>query len=99
MFARIHAVEGTAEQQAEGLRVLRDEILPWLRDSTGYRGVIRLADGEAGRAITITLWATEDDLRESGEAAERLGTLISEGIGTTRHPLAEYEVTLVELEQ
>ena len=99
MFARIHTLDGTAEQQAEGLRVLRDEILPWLRESTGYRGVVRLTDPAKGRTITITLWATEADLRESAEAAERLGGLIASGIGTTRQPIAEYEVTLLELEQ
>ena len=99
MYARIHTLDGTAEQQHEGLRVLRDEVLPWLREITGFRGVIRFADPGHGRTLTITLWATEADLRKSASAAERLGSLISQGIGTTRQPIAEYEVTLFELER
>jgi heme-degrading monooxygenase HmoA len=97
MFARVHTLETSSEQQDVGLRVLHDEVLPWLRESTGFRGVIRLTDQELGKTITMTLWATEEDLRESADAAERIGSLTASGIGATRQPIAEYEVTLLEL--
>ena len=97
MFARVHTLDATAEQQETGLRVLREEVLPWLSESTGFRGVVRLTDPEAGKTITMTFWETEDDLRESADAAERIGALTAVGIGATRHPIAEYEVTMLEL--
>jgi heme-degrading monooxygenase HmoA len=97
VFARVHVHESTPEQQQETLRVFRDEVLPWLRDSTGFRGVIRLTSAAAGKAMTITLWATEDDLRESGEAAERFGQLLAVGTGAIRQPVEDYEISLLEL--
>jgi heme-degrading monooxygenase HmoA len=99
VFARVHTLEATPEQQREGLRVLQDEVLPWLRESTGFRGIVRLTDPERDRTITLTLWATEDDLRESADAAARIGELTASGIGATLLSTEEYEVTLLELER
>ena len=42
MFARVHVLATTPRQQERGLELVRDQLLPWLRDSTGYRGLIRV---------------------------------------------------------
>ena len=44
MFARLHVLSTTPEQSQRGLELVRDQLLPWLRDSTGYRGLIRFTD-------------------------------------------------------
>lgn len=68
MYARLHVLQTTPEQHDHGLEIVRDQLLPWLRDSTGYRGLIRLADPAAGKTLVITLWADEESLRASAEA-------------------------------
>ncbi|CAN5231098.1 hypothetical protein BH18ACT12_BH18ACT12_19150 [soil metagenome] len=47
MFARVHTLETTPEQHDRGLEIVRDQLLPWLRDSTGFIGLVRLADRHA----------------------------------------------------
>src|SRR4051794_35736521 len=42
VFARVHTVETTADGHDRGLELVQ-EILPWLRDCRGYRGMLRLA--------------------------------------------------------
>jgi hypothetical protein len=95
VFARVHTLETTPEGHDRGLELLR-EILPWLRESTGFRGVIRLAAPDRSKSMTITLWADEATMLESAEAAKGLGTLAAEASGSKRIALDDFEVTFFE---
>ena len=96
MFARVHTIETTEEQWAIGLEIIRDEYLPWVRDSTGFRGLIGLIDGEREKGIVITLWADEQALDESATAGDRLSSLAARVSGSTRRSLESFEVALFE---
>lgn len=95
MFARIHTLETTPEGHDRGLELLH-EILPWLRESTGFRGIFRLANADRTKSITITLWADEEAMLESADAAKGLGTLAAEASGSKRISLEDCEVTYFE---
>ena len=97
MYARIHTLESTPEQHEEGLTIIREQLLPWTRDSTGFRGMIGLSDRAAGIDLVITLWADEESLRASEEAGDQFGALTAKVTGATRRGLDDYEVTLFEL--
>jgi hypothetical protein len=97
VFARVHVIQSTPEQQDEGLEIVRDQLLPWLRDSSGYRGLIRLADRVGGKTLVVTLWADEESLQASAEAGNRLTELTMESVGATRLALEQYEATLFDL--
>ena len=97
MFARLHTIETTREQFGFGLDIIRDEYLPWVRDSSGFRGLIGLFDEEQQKAIVITLWADETTLDESAEAGDRLSLLASAACGSTRRSLENFEVALFEV--
>jgi hypothetical protein len=97
VFARVHVIQSTPEQQDEGLEIVRDQLLPWLRDSSGYRGLIRLADRAGGKTLVVTLWADEDSLQASAEAGNRMTELTMESVGATRLALEQYEATLFDV--
>jgi heme-degrading monooxygenase HmoA len=98
VFARLHVLETTPEQNERGLEIVRDQLLPWLRDSSGFRGLLRLSDREGTKTLVITLWADEETLRASAEAGNRLSELTAETTGVTRKALEEYEVTLFDVD-
>ena len=79
------------------MEIVRDQLLPWLRDSSGYRGLIRLADRVGGKTLVVTLWADEESLQASAEAGNRLTELTMESVGATRLALEQYEATLFDL--
>ena len=91
----MHTLETTLEAHDQGLDLLRD-ILPWLRDSTGFRGVLRLSTSDRSKTVVITLWADEAAMRESSESGRGLGALAAELTGSTRLDLEDYEITFVE---
>jgi hypothetical protein len=97
VYARLHVLQTTPEQHDQGLEIVREQLLPWLRDSTGYRGLIRLADREAGKTLVITLWADEESLRASAEAGDQLTELTAETTGAKRLALEQYEATLFDV--
>ena len=98
MFARVHTVETSPEQHDRGLEIVRDQILPWLRDSSGFRGLIRLADRAGGKTLVITLWADEETLRASAASSEQMGSLTISTTGATRLALEDYDVTFFDVE-
>lgn len=97
MFARVHVLEATPEQSEAGLQIFREQLRPWLRDASGYRGLIRLEDKETRRTLVITFWADEDALAASQEAGEQLAELTAENTGVKRLAVELYEATVFDL--
>jgi hypothetical protein len=97
VFARLHALQTTQEQHDLGLEIVRDQLLPWLRDSSGFRGLIRLWNPDVAMTLVITLWADEESLLASAAAGNQLGELTAETVGTTRLALENYEVSLFDV--
>jgi hypothetical protein len=97
VLARLHALQTTPEQHDLGLEIVRDQLLPWLRDSSGFRGLIRLWNPAESKTLVITFWADEVSLRASAEAGNHFGELTAETLGTTRLALEDYEVILFDV--
>ena len=97
MFARVHTLQTTPEQHDRGVELVRDQLLPWLRESTGFRGMIRLADRAAGKTLVVTLWADDESLRASAEVGEKLSSLAAMTTGAKRVALEEFDVTFFDV--
>ena len=94
----MHTLETTEAAHDIGIDVLLDDVLPWLRDSGGFRGLVRLSTAERAKTIVITLWADEASMAQSSEAARRFGALVAETAGSTRVALEDLEVTYLDVE-
>lgn len=99
MFARVHTLETTKEQHEVGLEIVRNEFLPWVRESAGFMGLIGLVDERRETAIVLTLWRDEAALEASADAGDRLSQLASAVSGSTRRSLESFEVTVFEVPQ
>jgi hypothetical protein len=97
VFARVHTIESDRQQYDFGLEIIREEYLPWVRDSSGFRGLIGLFDEEREKSIVITLWADEKTLDESADVGDRLSLLAASVSGSRRRSLESFEVTLFEV--
>jgi heme-degrading monooxygenase HmoA len=97
-FARIHKLRMTPEQHDEGLRLVVDDMLPWLRDSNGFRGLVRLAASADDTVLVLSLWATEQDMRDSSEAVKQFGALAIASSGAQLLSVDEYEVTFFDVD-
>ena len=97
LYARLHTLETTPEQYEQGLELVRDQLLPWARDSTGFCGLIGMVDRARGTTLVLTLWADEEALERSATAGDELSRLAAAATGAVRRSLDDYEVGLFEV--
>jgi hypothetical protein len=93
----MHILETTPDVHDRGLELL-DELLPWLGESAGFCGLLRLAAGDRSKTVVITFWADENAMIETAESGEGIGALAAEAAGSKRIALEDYEVTFFDAE-
>jgi hypothetical protein len=70
--ARVSRLEGDAGKIDEATRRATEEILPRLRQASGFRGAIAMVDRERGNTLLVTLWESAEKMRDSEEQADQL---------------------------
>jgi heme-degrading monooxygenase HmoA len=85
------------EDFEQGIKIMSTQALPAIRLLPGYRGGLVLGDPEAGKAVYLTFWETEEDMRRSEEHARVLRQDSAEALGVGEIPLERYEVRVLEL--
>jgi heme-degrading monooxygenase HmoA len=77
MFARVQTVHQPAEKLDELMTIAREQ-LPAAHELPGFRDFYYLIDRDNGKALVISLWETEEDLRQleanNASIRERLKT-------------------------
>ncbi len=99
MHARVSIFEGPPDMIDEALRQAREVILPQAKEmDPGFKGIIALTDRQSGKLLGITFWESEEAMRASEEAANRLREESAEAGGGTVAGVERYEVGLFEVE-
>src|SRR5215217_6583705 len=96
VYARVSTLEGPPELMDEGLRQVREVVLPGARQIDGFKGMIALGDRQSGKTLGITFWESEEAMRASEEAANRLREESAEAGGDTIAGVERYEVVVFE---
>ena len=97
MHARVSIFEGSPDEMDESLREAREVVLPRGRQMEGFKGMIALGDRQSGKTLGITFWESEEALRASEEAANRLREESAEASEETIASVERYEVGLFEV--
>jgi hypothetical protein len=93
MYARHVTVRGSADKIDDGVRSVREEVLPVLQECNGFRGQLLLVDRDKGEAIGISLWDTKEDMDASEEKVHQTRQSTADKVGASGGP----EVHLYEL--
>lgn len=96
MIARVTTFEGDPERMAEGVRIYREQVVPWLSDSTGFRGVIVLVDRENRRGMGVSFWTTMETATDAYASGALLRDEVAANVGTTVTGEEFYEVVTAE---
>jgi heme-degrading monooxygenase HmoA len=99
MHARVSIFEGANPDQVdEMLRQAQEQVLPSVRQMDGFKGLIALEDRQSGKTLGITFWESEEAMRASEEAANRMRNQTAEASGEQIAGVERYEVGLFEME-
>lgn len=97
MWVRVSRFEGGSPEQFEqGMRYIEEHVLPPMRQMRGWKGVLSLSPADRSTGLTLTFWESEEALRESEEAANRLRGEAAEAGGGTVAGVERYEVVFNE---
>jgi heme-degrading monooxygenase HmoA len=94
--ARASTLEGSPEQIDDSVSKVKSETVPKVRELPGNVGMIGLADRNSGRVTAITLWESEDALRQSEEQADRLREQAAQSGGQRVGRVDRYEVAVAQ---
>ena len=98
MYGRLVEVEGVdPSKREEVLGIIRERVIPGLKEIEGFAGFISLVDEENKRARSVVLWET----KESADEAERIfgpkREEIVRGVGGTVRSADLYDAPIVEV--
>ncbi len=94
MYARVSTYQGPPDQIDEGVRYARENILPRVGEIDGFEGVYFLVDRQSGKALSVTLWESEETMRASEEEANRLRSETAQAGGQEVVGVDRYEVAI-----
>ena len=97
MFARMSTLEGPPDQVDEGLRYVREQVLPLIQQQDGFKGFIALGDRESGKVIGVSFWESKQAMLASEEAGDRTRSDSAQAVGGTVVGVERYEVGLFEM--
>ena len=98
MPARVTTLEGTPGKRDDAKRHdVREHLLPQLRQQDGFEGFILLGDAHSGKVLGVVLWESEEAMRASEEAADRMRGESAHATGARIAGVERYEVRVFEV--
>jgi heme-degrading monooxygenase HmoA len=94
--ARVSTLEGSPDSIDDSVGKVKAETAPLVRELEGNVGLIGLADRTSGRVIAVTLWDSEEALRQSEEQAERIRAQAAESGGQQIARVDRYAVGIAQ---
>ena len=100
MFGRLTRFAGVADDGTLELylRLVRERVLPVVRDMPGFGGYLALSDGERGVVLVLTLWASEQLMQASEETTVQLRSQAAGKVGATVVSVERFHVAISELD-
>jgi heme-degrading monooxygenase HmoA len=98
MYARVNTFQGPPENADQALKTVREQVIPTVRSIPGNAGIISLVDRATGKSIGITLWNTEEDLRNSEQTAGGVRQQSADDSESRVVSVERFEVTDIVLE-
>lgn len=98
MYARHVTVRGSADKIDDGIRSVREQVLPLLQACDGFRGQLLLVDRQKGEAIGISLWDSEEQMQASEEKVQQARQATADQVEASSAPDVNlYEMAVLEI--
>ena len=97
MHARLTTMEGSSERLNEGLREIKEDVVPQLQQQDGFRGFVVFDNRQNGKLVGFSLWESEQAMQASEEVGDRTRRESAETMSDTIAGVERYEVALFEV--
>ena len=98
MHARMTVIEGSPERIDEAVGQVESDVLPVLRQQSGFKGFTVMGDRSSGRIAATSYWDSEDQMRASEDAVRPSRERAAEAVGAAGGPRVEHYEVLIDVE-
>ena len=97
MYARSTSIQGDPARTDEGIRYVREEVMPAVTGMDGCIGMSMLVNRETGRGIVTSSWMSQDEMRATGGQVTSLRSRGGEIMGGEPE-VREWEIAVMHRE-
>jgi heme-degrading monooxygenase HmoA len=97
MYARVTTVQGDPAAIEDGVKTVREQVIPGASQIAGFRGMLTLADRASGKSISISLWEDQNAMQRSEQFANQLRNASAATSGATVLSVDRFEVVVNEM--
>jgi heme-degrading monooxygenase HmoA len=95
MFARVSTLSGDPQEVGQMEGQLR-QVLPSVRELAGFKGLLAMVDRSSGKSMAVTLWESEQAMKDSEDAANKIREDTAAATGEEIVSVERFEVVLDE---
>jgi heme-degrading monooxygenase HmoA len=99
MHARMTVLEGSVERIDEVIGQVESDVLPLLRQQSGFKGFTVMGDRSSGTVIATSYWDSEGDMQASEDAVRESRERAAEAVGAAAGPRVEHYEVLIDVEE
>jgi heme-degrading monooxygenase HmoA len=99
MHARMTVLEGSADRLDEAVGQVESEVLPLLRQQSGFKGFTVMGDRSSGRIVATSYWGSEAAMKASEDAVRPSRERAAEAVGAAGGPRVERYEVLIDVEE
>jgi heme-degrading monooxygenase HmoA len=92
MHARVTRLQAPPSGFDDGIATVNDQVIPAVKGLDGFAGAYFFGDRATGALVSVVLWDTEEHMRASEEAAERIRGDAAQSAEGTIQSVERYEV-------
>jgi heme-degrading monooxygenase HmoA len=96
-FIRFNSLQAAPDKLEDGIRFVREQVVPLLQQQSGFLAVIMGVNRESGRVYVTTSWETAAARQASDMALRDQRRTAGELMGGNQVSVEEYEVVFIEL--
>ena len=98
MYARSTSVQGDPARIDDGIRYVREEVMPAVTGMEGCIGLSMLVDRGNGRVIVTTSWTSEDAMRATDINVSALRSRAAEIMASEAPEVSQWEIAMMHRE-
>jgi len=92
MFARVTISETSPDKVDLAIKVIKEDIVPAAKKVPGFKGGYWLGDKTTGKGVTITIFESEQALKESEDTTKKIRSEAAKKIGASISSVERFEV-------
>ena len=98
MYVSVTRTKDRFDQPIEYARIAGEEMVPWLAQIEGWRGLLMLSNEQEGRTLVLSFWESREDAERHHTARMQFRDRITSAVNVDVEEWSGYDLVFSHLE-